>query len=110
MLDYTLRQSAKMMLATLSDDYFQMWCLLPCNEPFGFLVCSSKLSLNCEPVSTLLMCLSYWQLSKTMKQVRRRLASCKTVPKGAGLPELPGGVWGVSPTRNVSEGLTQLSH
>ncbi|XP_043389989.1 coiled-coil domain-containing protein 15 isoform X5 [Chelonia mydas] len=39
-------------------------------------------------------------LSKTMKQVRRRLASCKTVPKGAGLPELPGGVWGVSPTRN----------
>uniref|UniRef100_A0A8C8RUG8 Coiled-coil domain containing 15 n=1 Tax=Pelusios castaneus TaxID=367368 RepID=A0A8C8RUG8_9SAUR len=39
-------------------------------------------------------------LSKTMKQVRRRLASCRTVPKGADPPELPGGIWGVSPTRN----------
>ncbi|XP_044853343.1 coiled-coil domain-containing protein 15 isoform X2 [Mauremys mutica] len=39
-------------------------------------------------------------LSKTMKQVRCRLASCRTVPKGAGPPELPGGIWGVSPTRN----------
>ncbi|KAM6334657.1 coiled-coil domain-containing protein 15 [Alca torda] len=33
------------------------------------------------------------QLSKTVKQVRRRLASCRTVPPGAGPPELPGGVW-----------------
>ncbi|XP_075377349.1 coiled-coil domain-containing protein 15 isoform X2 [Mycteria americana] len=33
------------------------------------------------------------KLSKTVKQVRRRLASCKTVPQGAGPPELPGGVW-----------------
>ncbi|XP_067419254.1 coiled-coil domain-containing protein 15 [Emydura macquarii macquarii] len=39
-------------------------------------------------------------LSKTMKQVRRRLASCRTVPKGAGPPELPGGIWHASPTRN----------
>ncbi|TFK06336.1 pyruvate dehyrogenase phosphatase catalytic subunit 1 [Platysternon megacephalum] len=39
-------------------------------------------------------------LSKTMKQVRRRLASCKTMPKGAGPPELPGGIWSVSPSRN----------
>uniref|UniRef100_A0A8C8BIN9 Coiled-coil domain containing 15 n=1 Tax=Otus sunia TaxID=257818 RepID=A0A8C8BIN9_9STRI len=30
-------------------------------------------------------------LSKTLKQVRRRLASCKTVLQGA--PELPGGIW-----------------
>ncbi|KAF1632264.1 Coiled-coil domain-containing protein 15, partial [Eudyptes filholi] len=33
------------------------------------------------------------KLSKTMKQVRRRLASCKTMPQGAGPPELPGCVW-----------------
>ncbi|KAM6044722.1 coiled-coil domain-containing protein 15 [Theristicus caerulescens] len=33
------------------------------------------------------------KLSKTVKQVRRRLASCKTVHQGAGPPELPGGVW-----------------
>ncbi|KFV54911.1 hypothetical protein N328_03596, partial [Gavia stellata] len=33
------------------------------------------------------------KLSKTVKQVRRRLASCKTVPQGAGPPELPGGIW-----------------
>ncbi|NXU32298.1 CCD15 protein, partial [Thalassarche chlororhynchos] len=33
------------------------------------------------------------KLSKTVKQVRRKLASCKTVPQGAGPPELPGGVW-----------------
>ncbi|XP_074705007.1 coiled-coil domain-containing protein 15 [Strix aluco] len=31
------------------------------------------------------------ELSKTLKQVRRRLASCKTVLQGA--PELPGGIW-----------------
>ncbi|XP_068772856.1 coiled-coil domain-containing protein 15 [Struthio camelus] len=35
------------------------------------------------------------KLSKTMKQVRQRLASCKTVPEGAGPPELPGGIWRV---------------
>ncbi|XP_075765488.1 coiled-coil domain-containing protein 15 isoform X2 [Pelodiscus sinensis] len=39
-------------------------------------------------------------LSRTMKQVRRQLASCRTVPKGAGPPELPGGIWTVSPTSN----------
>ncbi|XP_057281960.1 coiled-coil domain-containing protein 15 [Pezoporus wallicus] len=33
------------------------------------------------------------ELSKTMKHVRHRLASCRTVPQGAGPPELPGGVW-----------------
>ncbi|XP_035753377.1 coiled-coil domain-containing protein 15 [Egretta garzetta] len=33
------------------------------------------------------------ELSKTVKQVRRRLASCKTTRQGAGPPELPGGVW-----------------
>ncbi|XP_062450663.1 coiled-coil domain-containing protein 15 isoform X2 [Rhea pennata] len=40
------------------------------------------------------------QLSKTMKQVRRRLASCKTVPEGAGPPELPGGIWRVGPRQD----------
>ncbi|XP_068274445.1 coiled-coil domain-containing protein 15 [Nyctibius grandis] len=33
------------------------------------------------------------QLSKTVKQVRRRLASRKTIPPGTGPPELPGGIW-----------------
>ncbi|KFU85529.1 hypothetical protein M959_07687, partial [Chaetura pelagica] len=33
------------------------------------------------------------QLSKTVKQVRRRLASCRTIPPGAHPPELPGGIW-----------------
>ncbi|XP_014816577.1 PREDICTED: coiled-coil domain-containing protein 15 [Calidris pugnax] len=32
-------------------------------------------------------------LNRTMKQVRRRLASCRTLPQGAGAPELPGGIW-----------------
>ncbi|XP_025924839.1 coiled-coil domain-containing protein 15 isoform X1 [Apteryx rowi] len=40
------------------------------------------------------------KLSETMKQVRRRLASCKTVPEGAGPPELPGGVWSVGARRD----------
>ncbi|NXE57462.1 CCD15 protein, partial [Casuarius casuarius] len=40
------------------------------------------------------------KLSKTMKQVRRRLASCRTVPEGAGPPELPGGIWSVSARRD----------
>ncbi|XP_074832793.1 coiled-coil domain-containing protein 15 isoform X2 [Carettochelys insculpta] len=39
-------------------------------------------------------------LSRTMKQVRRRLASHKTTSSGAGPPELPGGTWGVSSTGN----------
>ncbi|XP_042738165.1 coiled-coil domain-containing protein 15 [Lagopus leucura] len=33
------------------------------------------------------------QLSRAMRQVRRRLASCRTVPKGMEAPELPGGTW-----------------
>ncbi|KAM4646315.1 coiled-coil domain-containing protein 15 [Amazona ochrocephala] len=33
------------------------------------------------------------KLSKAMKHVRHRLASCRTVPQGAGPPELAGGVW-----------------
>ncbi|XP_051494357.1 coiled-coil domain-containing protein 15 [Apus apus] len=33
------------------------------------------------------------QLSKTVKQVRRRLASCRTILPGAHPPELPGGIW-----------------
>ncbi|XP_075298505.1 coiled-coil domain-containing protein 15, partial [Opisthocomus hoazin] len=33
------------------------------------------------------------QLSKTTQQARRRLASRRTVPPGAGPPELPGGIW-----------------
>uniref|UniRef100_A0A6G1RZ66 Coiled-coil domain containing 15 n=1 Tax=Hypotaenidia okinawae TaxID=2861861 RepID=A0A6G1RZ66_9GRUI len=28
-----------------------------------------------------------------MKQVRRRLASCRTLPQGTGSPQLPGGAW-----------------
>ncbi|KAM6370702.1 coiled-coil domain-containing protein 15 [Pluvialis apricaria] len=33
------------------------------------------------------------KLSKTLKQVRHRLASRKTMAQGAGLSELPGGLW-----------------
>ncbi|XP_010721854.1 coiled-coil domain-containing protein 15 isoform X2 [Meleagris gallopavo] len=33
------------------------------------------------------------QLSKAMRQVRRRLASCRTVRRGMQAPELPGGTW-----------------
>ncbi|NXG39615.1 CCD15 protein, partial [Dromaius novaehollandiae] len=40
------------------------------------------------------------KLSKTVKQVRRRLASCRTVPEGAGPPELPGGIWSVGARRD----------
>ncbi|XP_066837387.1 coiled-coil domain-containing protein 15 [Anser cygnoides] len=36
------------------------------------------------------------KLSKTMRQVRRRLASCQTVPEGTGPPELPGGTWSLN--------------
>uniref|UniRef100_A0A8D0G8Q3 Uncharacterized protein n=1 Tax=Sphenodon punctatus TaxID=8508 RepID=A0A8D0G8Q3_SPHPU len=39
-------------------------------------------------------------LTKTVQQVRRRLASCKTVSEGGGPSELPGGAWGVDPTRD----------
>ncbi|XP_052642209.1 coiled-coil domain-containing protein 15 isoform X1 [Harpia harpyja] len=60
------------------------------------------------------------KLSKTMKQVRRRLASCKTVPQGAGPPKLPGGVWrqekpescktAMVPTEDESEELLLAGH
>ncbi|XP_061870127.1 coiled-coil domain-containing protein 15 [Colius striatus] len=33
------------------------------------------------------------ELSRTMQQVRHRLASCKTMSQGEGPPELPGGLW-----------------
>nr|XP_027300035.2 coiled-coil domain-containing protein 15 [Anas platyrhynchos] len=36
------------------------------------------------------------KLSKTMRQVRRRLASCRTVPEGMGPSELPGGIWSLN--------------
>ncbi|XP_064029422.1 coiled-coil domain-containing protein 15 [Pogoniulus pusillus] len=36
---------------------------------------------------------SYEALSRSTKQARLRLASCRTVPPGLGPPELPGGVW-----------------
>lgn len=38
-----------------------------------------------------------------MRQVRHRLASCQTVPVGEVASELPGGIWKVSPTRDVSK-------
>ncbi|XP_066566231.1 coiled-coil domain-containing protein 15 [Amia ocellicauda] len=40
------------------------------------------------------------QLSKVRQQVRRRLASCQTVPTGEVTSELPGGIWRTSPTRD----------
>ncbi|NXX41419.1 CCD15 protein, partial [Tricholaema leucomelas] len=33
------------------------------------------------------------ELSRSTKQARLRLASCRTIPPGLGPPELPGGVW-----------------
>nr|XP_033774163.1 coiled-coil domain-containing protein 15 isoform X3 [Geotrypetes seraphini] len=39
-------------------------------------------------------------LSKTIKQVRHRLAACRTVQEEAACTELPGGIWRVSPTRD----------
>ncbi|NXJ71053.1 CCD15 protein, partial [Rostratula benghalensis] len=59
-------------------------------------------------------------LSRTMKQVRRRLASCRTVPRGEGDPELPGSVWrrenpdscktAVVPAEDESEELLLAGH
>lgn len=43
-----------------------------------------------------------FQLSRIMKQVRHRLAACQTVQESEDFSELPGGIWKVSPTRNVS--------
>ncbi|KAJ8276621.1 hypothetical protein COCON_G00083730 [Conger conger] len=40
------------------------------------------------------------QLVKVTQQVRRRLASCQTVSPGEEAPDLPGGLWRVSPTRD----------
>lgn len=37
-----------------------------------------------------------------VKLVRHRLAACKTVREGDEVSELPGGLWKVSPTRDVS--------
>ncbi|MBN3300430.1 CCD15 protein, partial [Amia calva] len=45
------------------------------------------------------------QLSKVRQQVRRRLASCQTVPTGEVTSELPGGIWRTSPTRDVASRL-----
>ncbi|KYO35815.1 coiled-coil domain-containing protein 15 [Alligator mississippiensis] len=42
-------------------------------------------------------------LGKTMKQVRRRLASCKTVPEGAAPFELSAGIWRIGLTREKLE-------
>ncbi|KPP63352.1 hypothetical protein Z043_118399 [Scleropages formosus] len=39
-------------------------------------------------------------MNKVMKQVRHKLASCQMVKAGEELPELPGGIWKVSPTRD----------
>ncbi|XP_054659052.1 coiled-coil domain-containing protein 15 isoform X1 [Grus americana] len=60
------------------------------------------------------------ELSKTVRQVRRKLASCKTVPEGAGPPELPGGVWrrekpescktGTAPAEDEGEELLLAGH
>lgn len=38
-----------------------------------------------------------------MRKVRHRLAACQTVSDGEVMSELPGGLWKVSPTRDVSE-------
>ncbi|KAM6043166.1 coiled-coil domain-containing protein 15 [Chlamydotis macqueenii] len=60
------------------------------------------------------------KLSNTVKQVRRRLASCKTVPQGAGPPKLPGSVWtqensesckmATAPAEDESEQLVLAGH
>ncbi|XP_053474585.1 coiled-coil domain-containing protein 15 isoform X3 [Ictalurus furcatus] len=49
------------------------------------------------------------QLSKVMKQVRHRLAACQTVQEGEDL-ELPGGIWKVSPNRDVCERVSREPH
>ncbi|XP_071195292.1 trichohyalin isoform X3 [Salvelinus alpinus] len=45
------------------------------------------------------------QLSKVMRQVRHRLAACQTIRDGEVMSELPGGIWKVSPTRDVCQRL-----
>ncbi|XP_019478466.1 coiled-coil domain-containing protein 15 isoform X4 [Meleagris gallopavo] len=42
------------------------------------------------------------QLSKAMRQVRRRLASCRTVRRGMQAPELPGGTWRLGQSQDES--------
>ncbi|XP_036380611.1 coiled-coil domain-containing protein 15 [Megalops cyprinoides] len=49
------------------------------------------------------------QLSKVAKQVRRRLASCQTMPTGELVSELPGGIWKVSPTTDKPASCLQPS-
>lgn len=46
-------------------------------------------------------CPRLFQLSKVMKKVRHRLAACQTVREDEDFSELPGGIWKVSPTRDV---------
>lgn len=41
-------------------------------------------------------------VSKVLKQVRRRLATCQTVQEGDELSQLPGGIWKKTSTRDVS--------
>ncbi|XP_008936279.1 PREDICTED: coiled-coil domain-containing protein 15, partial [Merops nubicus] len=60
------------------------------------------------------------ELRRAMRQVRRRLASCRTVPQGSGPPELPGGIWRLEkpescptatvPTGDESEELLLVGH
>ncbi|XP_073717129.1 uncharacterized protein ccdc15 [Misgurnus anguillicaudatus] len=42
-------------------------------------------------------------VSKVLKQVRRRLATCQTVQDGDELSQLPGGIWKKSSTRDKAE-------
>ncbi|XP_030320629.1 coiled-coil domain-containing protein 15 isoform X1 [Calypte anna] len=54
------------------------------------------------------------QLSKAMKQVRRRLVSCRTISAGAGPTQLPGGLWrrekAEPPLEEESEELLLVGH
>ncbi|XP_054031998.1 coiled-coil domain-containing protein 15 [Dryobates pubescens] len=55
---------------------------------------SSQLPSGEQPVTSCLgFVLPLWQLSRTTKQARLRLASCRTIPPGLGPPKLPGAVW-----------------
>ncbi|NWU97102.1 CCD15 protein, partial [Upupa epops] len=59
-------------------------------------------------------------LSKAVKQVRSRLAACRTLPQGAGPPKLPDGIWreekpescrtAMVPTEEDSEELLLVGH
>lgn len=44
----------------------------------------------------------FWQISQTVQQVRRRLASCKTVSEGATSPGLPEDIVQSCPSIQVS--------